>query len=186
MNNYSEIIQRVGQDALKVYLYNFPQLSGINLDGELVGYLMERFPDNVGGYKDSAGDWNQTLEIMERNPNITMFPGSEIFLSRVLEVGGAGVITGTGNVNPGMVKKTYDAFFHDPEEAGLLQENINQFRKVIQKYPLIGALKQMMAHYGQDRQWLNLRPPLIALSESEGAALIDSIDGIDFNLKADT
>jgi len=31
-----------------------------------------------------------------------------------------------------------------------------------------------------------LRPPLIALSESEGAALIDSIDGIDFNLKADT
>ena len=115
-----------------------------------------------------------------------MFPGSEIFLSRVLEVGGAGVITGTGNVNPGMVKKTYDAFFHDPVEAGLLQENINQFRKVIQKYPLIGALKQLMAHYGQDRQWLNLRPPLIALSESEGAALIDSIDGIDFNLKADT
>ena len=57
---------------------------------------------------------------------------------------------------------------------------------MIQKYPLIGALKQMMAHYGQDRQWLNLRPPLIALSESEGAALIDSIDGIDFNLKADT
>lgn len=186
MNNYSEIIQRVGQDALKVYLYNFPQLSGINLDGELVGHLMERFPDNVVGYKDSAGNWNQTLEIMERNPNITMFPGSEIFLSKVLEVGGAGVITGTGNVNPGMVKKTYDAFFHDPEEAGLLQEKINQFRKMIQKYPLIGALKQLMAHYGQDQQWLNLRPPLIALSESEGAALIDSIDEIDFNLKADT
>ena len=31
INNYSEIIQRVGQDAFKVYLYNFPQLSGICL-----------------------------------------------------------------------------------------------------------------------------------------------------------
>ncbi len=185
INNYSEIIQRVGQDAFKVYLYNFPQLSGISLDGELVGHLVEKYPHNVVGYKDSSGNWNQTIEIMERNPDIIMFPGSEIFLSRVLELGGAGVITGTGNVNPGMVKKTYDAFYNEPEAAALLQEKINQFRTAVQKYPLIGALKHLMAHYRQDHQWLNLRPPLMPLSESEGAALIDSIDGIDFSLKAD-
>ena len=85
INNYSEIIQRVGQDAFKVYLYNFPQLSGISLDGELVGHLVEKYPHNVVGYKDSSGNWNQTIEIMERNPDIIMFPGSEIFLSSVLE-----------------------------------------------------------------------------------------------------
>ena len=185
-NNYSEIIQRVSQDAFKIYLYNFPQLSGINLDGELVRLLAERFPHNVVGYKDSSGNWDQTLEVMEKTPNITMFPGSEIFLSRVLELGGAGVITGTGNVNPGMVKKTYDSFYHDPEGAGLLQEKIDQFRKAVQKYPLIGALKRLIAHYRQDQEWLHLRPPLTPLSDSEGQTLIDSVDGMDFNLKADT
>jgi len=86
VNNYSEIIIRIDNKHLKIYLYNFPQLSGIQLGVDLVEILSEKFPNNIVGYKDSSGDWDNTSQIMEKCPQISMFPGSEIFLSKALAI----------------------------------------------------------------------------------------------------
>ena len=166
VNNYSEIINRIDNKHLKIYLYNFPQLSGIQLGVDLVEILSEKFPNNIVGYKDSSGDWDNTSQIMEKCPQISMFPGSEIFLSKALEKGAAGVITGTGNVNPGMVKQTYEAFYNDKEKSIILQKKIDAFRTAVQKYPLISALKGLIEYYRKDEGWQYLRPPLTALPEN--------------------
>ena len=184
VNNYSEIINRIDNKHLKIYLYNFPQLSGIQLGVDLVEILSEKFPQNIVGYKDSSGDWNNTSQIMEKCPQISMFPGSEIFLSKALEKGAAGVITGTGNVNPGMVKQTYEAFYNDKEKSIILQKKIDAFRTAVQKYPLISALKGLIEYYRKDEGWQYLRPPLTALSKADLENLIKSIDPLEFSLKS--
>ena len=184
VNNYSEIINRIDNKHLKIYLYNFPQLSGIQLGVDLVEVLSEKFPKNIVGYKDSSGDWNNTSQIMEKCPQISMFPGSEIFLSKALEKGAAGVITGTGNVNPGMVKQTYEAFYNDKEKSIILQKKIDAFRTAVQKYPLISALKGLIEYYRKDEGWQYLRPPLTALSKADLENLIQSIDPLEFSLKS--
>ena len=184
VNNYSEIINRIDNKHLKIYLYNFPQLSGIQLGVDLVEILSEKFPQNIVGYKDSSGDWNNTSQIMEKCPQISMFPGSEIFLSKALEKGAAGVITGTGNVNPGMVKQTYEAFYNDKEKSIILQKKIDAFRTAVQKYPLISALKGLIEYYRKDEGWQYLRPPLTALSKADLENLIQSIDPLEFSLKS--
>ena len=184
VNNYSEIINRIDNKHLKIYLYNFPQLSGIQLGVDLVEILSEKFPKNIVGYKDSSGDWDNTSQIMEKCPQISMFPGSEIFLSKALEKGAAGVITGTGNVNPGMVKQTYEAFYNDKEKSIILQKKIDAFRTAVQKYPLISALKGLIEHYRKDEGWQYLRPPLTALSKADLENLIKSIDPLEFSLKS--
>ena len=184
VNNYSEIINRIDNKHLKIYLYNFPQLSGIQLGVDLVEILSEKFPQNIVGYKDSSGDWDNTSQIMEKCPQISMFPGSEIFLSKALEKGAAGVITGTGNVNPGMVKQTYEAFYNDKEKSIILQKKIDAFRTAVQKYPLISALKGLIEYYRKDEGWQYLRPPLTALSKADLENLIQSIDPLEFSLKS--
>jgi 4-hydroxy-tetrahydrodipicolinate synthase len=184
VNNYSEIINRIDNKHLKIYLYNFPQLSGIQLGVDLVEVLSEKFPKNIVGYKDSSGDWDNTSQIMEKCPQISMFPGSEIFLSKALEKGAAGVITGTGNVNPGMVKQTYEAFYNDKEKSIILQKKIDAFRTAVQKYPLISALKGLIEYYRKDEGWQYLRPPLTALSKADLENLIESIDPLEFSLKS--
>ncbi|MBC8345420.1 MAG: dihydrodipicolinate synthase family protein [Candidatus Marinimicrobia bacterium] len=179
---FSEVIQRIDDERLKIYLYNFPLLSGIHFDVNLVKELMEKFPDQIVGYKDSSGDWENTKVILTKCPGLTVFPGSEAFLTQVLDTGGAGVISGTANVNPGYIKETYNTFFTDRELAASCQEKITAFRKAVQAYPLIAALKGLMKYQRNDDKWGNLRPPLSALSSSDFKALLRSVKSLKYTL----
>jgi 4-hydroxy-tetrahydrodipicolinate synthase len=179
---FSEVIQQIGDDRLKIFLYEFPQLSGIHFDVNIVLELMEKFPNQIVGYKDSSGNWDNTINILNHCPGLTVFPGSEEFLIPVLAAGGAGVISGTANVNPGYIKETYNAFFADEELAVSCQEGITHFRKAVQTYPLIGALKGLMEHHQGDDIWGNIRPPLSGLPPSDLHQLLMSVKSLKYTL----
>ncbi len=179
---FSEVIQQIGDDRLKIFLYEFPQLSGIHFDVNIVLELMEKFPNQIVGYKDSSGNWDNTINILNHCPGLTVFPGSEEFLIPVLAAGGAGVISGTANVNPGYIKETYNAFFADEELAVSCQEGITHFRKSVQTYPLIGALKGLMKHHQGDDIWGNIRPPLSGLPPSDLNQLLMSVKSLKYTL----
>jgi 4-hydroxy-tetrahydrodipicolinate synthase len=179
---FSEVIQQIGDDRLKIFLYHFPQLSGIHFDVNIVLELMEKFPNQIVGYKDSSGNWDNTIKILNHCPGLTVFPGSEEFLTPVLAAGGAGVISGTANVNPGYIKETYNAFFADEELAVSCQEGITHFRKAVQTYPLIGALKGLMKHHQGDDIWGNIRPPLSGLPPSDLNQLLRSVKSLKYTL----
>ena len=179
---FSEVIQQIGDDRLKIFLYEFPQLSGIHFDVNIVLELMEKFPNQIVGYKDSSGNWDNTINILNHCPGLTVFPGSEEFLIPVLAAGGAGVISGTANVNPGYIKETYNAFFADEELAVSCQEGITHFRKAVQTYPLIGALKGLMKHHEGDDIWGNIRPPLSGLPPSDLNQLLMSVKELKYTL----
>ena len=179
---FSEVIQQIGDDRLKIFLYEFPQLSGIHFDVNIVLELMEKFPNQIVGYKDSSGNWDNTINILNHCPGLTVFPGSEEFLIPVLAAGGAGVISGTANVNPGYIKETYNAFFADEELAVSCQEGITHFRKAVQTYPLIGALKGLMKHHQGDDIWGNIRPPLSGLPPSDLHQLLMSVKSLKYTL----
>ena len=53
---FAEVIERVGDGRLRVYLYHFPQMSGVSLTPALIERLLARYPDSVAGMKDSSGD----------------------------------------------------------------------------------------------------------------------------------
>ena len=179
---FSEVIEQIGDDRLKIFLYEFPQLSGIHFDVNIVLELMEKFPNQIVGYKDSSGNWDNTINILNHCPGLTVFPGSEEFLIPVLAAGGAGVISGTANVNPGYIKETYNAFFADEELAVSCQEGITHFRKAVQTYPLIGALKGLMKHHQGDDIWGNIRPPLSGLPPSDLNQLLMSVKSLKYTL----
>ncbi|MBT3359082.1 MAG: dihydrodipicolinate synthase family protein [Rhodospirillales bacterium] len=180
--NFSEVIQRVGSSSLQVYLYHIPPQAVTPISLPLIEMLVKAYPDTVVGLKDSSGDWSNTEAVIKNFPGFTVFPGSETFLLQGLRAGGAGCITATGNVNPAGIRKVYENWQTD--EADALQARITEVRMAIQAYPLIPALKRMVAHFQNDPSWEQTRPPLGVLNAEKSASLLADLKKIGFELAA--
>jgi 4-hydroxy-tetrahydrodipicolinate synthase len=176
----SGVIDKVGSHALHMFLYHIPPMAVIGFSLDLVGRLIKAFPDTVVGLKDSSGDWNNTAALLERFPGFAVFPGSEVFLLDGLRNGAVGCITATGNVNVPGIRKVYENW--RTPQADALQAEITHLRKTIQAYPMVPALKRIVAHFHHDPDWAAVRPPMVALSEAQSAALIGDLKRIGFAL----
>ena len=176
----SGVIDKVGSPALKLFLYHIPPMAVIGFSLDLVGGLITAYPETVVGLKDSSGDWSNTTALLERFPGFAVFPGSEVFLLDGLRKGAAGCITASGNVNVPGIKKVYDNWRGPRAEA--LQAEITTLRNTLQAYPMVPALKRIVAHYHNDPSWAAVRPPLVPLDSAQSAALITDLGKVGFAL----
>ena len=180
--SYSEVIHRVGDDRLKVYLYHIPPVAQVPIGLDLIERLVVAYPDTVVGLKDSSGDWDNTKAILDRFPGFSTFAGSEGFLLDTLRNGGAGCITASGNANPAGIRKVYSAWQADSATADTLQSRISEIRTTLQSYPMIPALKAMTAEFTGQPNWAITRPPLMPLSNKQATALLSDLDKISFDI----
>jgi 4-hydroxy-tetrahydrodipicolinate synthase len=180
--NYAEIIERVGDRRLRVYLYHIPPVSQVPISLALIERLLRAYPGTIAGIKDSSGDWNNTRAMLERfqPQGFDVFAGSETFLLATLRGGGAGCITATGNVNPGPIARL--ARDWREADADRQQAALDAVRSAFQQFPMIPALKAALAHYGADPEWATVRPPLVALDEAQRRALAQALGSLGFSM----
>jgi len=180
--NFAEVIERVGDERLRLYLYHIPPVSNVAITLELIDKLLTRYPGIVAGAKDSSGDWANTKAMLDRfkDRSFDVFPGSEVFLLDGLRAGGKGCITATGNVNPGPISEVFRNW--RSTESDKLQAGITATRKIMQKVPMIPALKAVTAHFGNDPQWRTVRPPLVELTPSEEKQVLTELTGAGFSM----
>ncbi len=180
--NFSEVIERVGDERLRLYLYHIPPVSNVAISLDLIDRLLSRYPGIVAGAKDSSGDWNNTKAMLDRfkDRSFDVFPGSEVFLLDGLRAGGKGCITATGNINPGPIADVFKNW--RSTEADKLQEGITATRKIVQKVPMIPALKAITAHFGNDPQWRTVRPPLTELTPEQDRQVITELKAAGFSM----
>jgi 4-hydroxy-tetrahydrodipicolinate synthase len=178
--SFAEVIERVGDDRLRLYLYHIPPVSNVPISLELIERLLTRYPGIVAGVKDSSGEWPNTQAMLERfrDRGFDVFAGSEVFLLENLRHGGKGCITATGNVNPGAIDQVFRNW-RSPD-ADRLQAGIAATRKIVQKVPMIPALKAIVAHFGNDPLWRTVRPPLVGLGAEQEATLIRELKAAGF------
>src|SRR5690606_8612162 len=88
--NYSEIIERVGDDRLRIYLYHIPPVAVVGITPKLVERLLKKYPTAIAGMKDSSGDWKNTKVFLDNfaRSGFDMFVGSESFLLANMKNGG--------------------------------------------------------------------------------------------------
>jgi 4-hydroxy-tetrahydrodipicolinate synthase len=58
---FSEVVQRVGDARLRIYLYHIPPVAIVGITPKLVERLLKAYPNAIAGMKDSSGDWNNTF-----------------------------------------------------------------------------------------------------------------------------
>src|SRR5438067_9044835 len=169
---FSEVVQRVGDTRLKIYLYHIPPVAIVGITPKLVERLLKAYPTAIAGMKDSSGDWNNTKTFLDAfaKQGFDVFVGSESFLLANMRNNGAGCISATANVNPAPIDKLYREWRN--ADASAQQDALNAIRKATGQYVMIPALKAVIAHYTRQPAWAAVRPPLVALSKEQAAKVL--------------
>jgi len=180
--NFSEVIQRVGDDRLQLYLYHIPPVSQVAISLALIERLLKAYPKSVAGVKDSSGDWKNTKAMLDAfaKSGFDVFAGSETFLLDNMRNGGVGCITATGNVNPGAIDNVYRNW--QGADADKLQAGITATRMAVQKIPMIPALKAIVAKFSGDPDWATVRPPLVENTQAQLDGMFAELKTLNFDM----
>ena len=181
--SFAEVIERVGDSRLRVYVYHIPPVAQVPITLGLIERLLKAYPD-AGGRHEGF------LRRLEQHQGV---PGglrsvrlrrlrrvSETFLLRNMRGGGKGCISATANVNPGPIAHLYDTWKN--ENADYQQAQLDEIRTIFASFPMIPALKAAIAHYGSDAGWGTVRPPLVALTREQAGSLVTQLDAKRFNM----
>ena len=171
---YSRIISSVPD--CKIVLYNFEKLSGYKFSLKCVETLVNKFPNQIIGVKDSSYNLYENLKLK----NFSILPGSEIKLLKSLEQGCSGIITATCNVTAELSRRVYDDFFAGNKQ--LLNDKLCEVRRTFDKYNLISGLHTYCAQ--NDNIYKNILPPLSLLNRNDEEELLNRLKDIKFYNKS--
>ena len=132
LNFYSKIIKEVID--CKIILYNFEKLSGYKFTEDVVYKLVEKFPHQIIGVKDSSYNLFETLKI----ENFSLLPGSEAKLLKGLKLGCSGIITATTNATASLAREVYDNFLNKKDLKA--DKKLRAVRGAFEKFNLISGL----------------------------------------------
>ncbi|MEO7503510.1 MAG: dihydrodipicolinate synthase family protein, partial [Gemmatimonadaceae bacterium] len=117
--SFAEVIERVADSRLRIYLYNIPPVSQVPITVALIERLLRAYPGVVAGAKDSSGDWSNTKAYIDNfaADGFDVFPGAETFLLQGMRNGGSGCISATANVNPGAIARLFETWQDQDADA---------------------------------------------------------------------
>jgi 4-hydroxy-tetrahydrodipicolinate synthase len=169
-NFYALIISKIPK--IKIILYNFEKLSGYKFTVNSVKKLVDAFPKNIIGCKDSGYNLFEELRL----PNFLIFPGSEAKLLKGLEIGCSGCISAVTNVTHELARKVFDDFVNKKEQK--FNSKLIAVRETFDKYNLISALHSFMSV--NDSKYKNLLPPLTLLNVTNQKELLNELALLEF------
>lgn len=172
---YSEVIERVGSERLKIYLYHIPQFTHVPITMNLIEMLLKRYPDTVVGAKDSSGVWHNTKAMLDNfaKDGFDVFPASESTLSKALPLGAAGCISATVNMNPAGIRAVYENW--NTGAGPELQAKADVIRQIFQEAPMIPAMKRVAAEFSSQPEWAVVRPPLVGLDDGTAKSVLSAL-----------
>ncbi len=180
--SFAEVIERVGDARLRLYLYHIPPIAMVGITPSLVERLLKQYPTTVAGMKDSSGDWKNTKMMLDTfaGSGFDVFAGSESFLLANMQNGGVGCISATANVNPEAIAQLCRDW--RGADAEVQQQALNAVRRTVEQFVMIPALKTIVAHYSGDAAWLTVRPPLTGLTAAQAQQLLDRLRALTFDM----
>jgi 4-hydroxy-tetrahydrodipicolinate synthase len=160
---FAALFEKLGSRARDIILYNIPSVTAVELSVPLIGRLRAAFPQVITGVKDSSGNWAYTRELLAAHSDITILIGDERHLAQGVRLGAQGAISGLANlVAPRLLPLALEGR-EDPQ--------IVQFVEEVIKYPVIPAIKALVALKTNDAAWSHARAPLVTLPASDAASL---------------
>ena len=171
---YSKIVEAVPES--EIILYNFEKLCGYKFSLDVIKDLVNKFPKQIVGVKDSSYNLYENLKI----ENFSIFPGSETKLLKGLELGCSGIITATCNVTAELSRKVYDDFISKKTQTD--NQKLIDVRTVFDNYNLISGLHTYCAQ--ENDIFKNILPPLSLLNKGDEKELFEKLKKLNFKIKS--
>ena len=169
---YQTLHEKLGSRKIKIYFYNFPQMTGLIIPIEVIEQLHNQWPDRFCGIKDSSGDLNYCRNL-SKNKNFKVFPSSEVSISEAHISKFSGCISATANQTLFLSSK---AWAKKNENIDHLVAKIKQLREEISKDSLIPSIKFLVFTRTKNKDWNNLLPPFNSLNKTRQQDLISLYD----------
>lgn len=165
---FSQLIDSVADERLRVFLYNFPQLTGFAFTTRLIERLYDRHGAIIAGAKDSSGDWQSMRSLCGCVPGFAAYAGTEKFLLDILDEGGAGCITATANLTAAACQSVFRSW-QDGDRAAAEghQARLTEVRMAMQQHPLVPLQKGLMQRRTGDGTWARMLPPFVPLDDHQ-------------------
>lgn len=169
---FSRLMASIAKTDIGIYLYNFPQMTGLEFSPDLVERLLQAFPNHLCGMKDSSGDLDYTNNMAATfGDRFDVFPGSEGPLPDAEKYGYAGCISASVNATV----KQAAAIWRRRDQVS--EQDINELRELrnaIASVPMVAAVKALVALRTGNNQWRRIMPPLMELS-GENQQIVESV-----------
>lgn len=173
---FARLVVAVGNPEVRIHLYHFPQMSSVPFPPDIVGRLFKDFKPMICGLKDSSGDISQTKAFVKATGGIEagfhVYPSSEEFIPEAIEMGCAGIISGSLNAFGSLAKMAMKHDFFPNQHF----RKVVKARQMAQSFPLVPAMKTYQAIRSSDSSWENLCPPLVPLSKNQKSQFISDLE----------
>lgn len=173
IDSYARVVDGIADERLAVIFYHIPPIAQIPIPFPVIEALLKRYPDTFVGIKDSGGQLDHMLALLENFPQLSVLPGADPLMLPVLEKGGAGCITATSNLLARDLRTVFDGYADPAQKADVdaAQERIVAVRTISNTYAQLPTIKAMIARRTGDPGWLRIRPPFVSLTEDEAHRL---------------
>jgi 4-hydroxy-tetrahydrodipicolinate synthase len=166
------IVQATADMPIPLYLYHFPQQSGLPWHVALVRRLLDRFSARIVGLKDSSGDMNYAREAAAISKSFAVFPSTEAVLLEARGGAFAGCISATANLNADLCQRAWSRGDQSALDAAVA------IRRLFDGKALVSGVKTLLAHIHTDPALARVKPPLAPYSASDHAAVIAGYDQV--------
>ena len=166
------IVKATVDRPIPLYLYHYPQLSGVPWHAKLIRRLLAAHGGRIVGLKDSSGDMAYAREAAAIDPDFRVFPSTEAVLLEARGGAFAGCISATANLNSDLCARAY----HGGDAAAL--EAAVTIRKLFDGRALVPGVKALLAHIHDDLAWAEVMPPLAVFPAADRAAVISGYDQV--------
>ena len=180
---FSLLVEAVDNPNLRIIFYNFPQLSGYNFSIKILQELKLRFGDIAAGIKDSSGDWNNMLGVVQNVPDLMVYTGTETLLLDILREGGAGSITASANLIVPECQHVFQAWKNGRSEAAdQAQKYLTALRIAFESYSFVSEMKSLLADQTNSEEWNHMLPPFAQLPAGQVEELTEQIKVLGLDL----
>jgi 4-hydroxy-tetrahydrodipicolinate synthase len=174
---FDGVFRAVGPKLRDIILYHIPSMTGVPISFDVIARLRQAFPGAVLGVKDSSGDRDHTMRLLDAHGDLTILVGDERYLGAAVARGASGSICGCSNFLPEHLVRVVNDAKDDPAVQALVEE--------ICAHPVIPAVKALAAHVTGDAAFYNPRPPLAPLAAAAAKQLAGALDAIRFRKAAE-
>jgi 4-hydroxy-tetrahydrodipicolinate synthase len=154
---YRQIILKV---KMPIILYHIPQHSGVAITLPVAEALYKEFPETIVGLKESEGNFSFAKELLAKLPGFSLFVGNEAHIREAMLLGAKGTICGLANIYPELILSLFDKN----------DKSIVELQHILKGYPIFPAIKCLVEKM-KGAAFHQMRPPLMALSESDACML---------------
>ena len=164
------IVAATAAKPIPIYLYHFPQQSGLHWHAKLIRRLLDAHGSRLVGLKDSSGDMAYAREAAAISRDFKVFPSTEAVLLEARAGAFAGCISATANLNPDLCQRAWSR-----GDATALDAAVT-IRKLFDGRPLVPGVKALLAHIHGDPALARVMPPLAAFAAADTAAVTAGYD----------